>query len=69
MGGRLQDLTDSEREVICRLYTGGLTVTQITKKLSRGRSTVSNVVLKFKSTGSHQKKKRLGPKEKLSLRD
>ena len=39
------------------LYTGGLTVTQIAKKLSRCRSTVSNVVLKFKSTGSHQKKK------------
>ena len=51
------------------LYTGGLTVTQIAKKLSRCRSTVSNVVLKFKSTGSHQKKKRPGPKEKLSLRD
>ena len=69
MGGRLQDLTDSEREVICRLYTGSATVTQIAKNLSRGRSTVSNVVLKFKSTGSYQKKKRPGPKEKLSLRD
>ena len=69
MEGRLQDLMDSEREVICRLYTGSLiTVTQIVKRLSRGRSTVSNAVMRFKSTGSHQKK-RLGPKEKLSLRD
>ena len=65
MGGRSQDLTDSEREVICRLYTGGLTVTQIAKKFSRGRSTVSNVVLKVKSTGNHLKKKGPGPKEKL----
>ena len=69
MGGRPQDLTDSEREVICRLYTDSLTVTQIAKNLSRGRSTVSNVVLKFKLTGSYQKKKIPGPKEKLSLRD
>ena len=48
MGRRPQDLTDSDREVICSLYTGSLTVTQIAKNLSRGRSTVSNVVLKFK---------------------
>ena len=69
MGGRPQDLTDSEREVICRLYTASLTVTQIAKNLSRGRPTVSNIVLKFKLTGSYQRKKRPGPKEKLSLRD
>ena len=49
--------------------TNNLTITQIAKKLSRGCLTASNVVLKFKSTGSHHKKKRPGLKEKLSSRD
>ena len=69
MNGRSLNLADFEREVISRLYTSCLTFTQIAKNLSRGRSTVSNVVLKFKSTGSYQKKKRPGSKEKLSSRD
>lgn len=69
MNGRSLNLADFEREVISRLYTSCLTFTQIAKNLSRGRSTVSNVVLKFKSTGSYQKKKRPASKEKLPSRD
>ena len=41
----------------------------MTKSCQETCQHVSNVVLKFKSTGSHHKKKRPGPKKKLSSRD
>ena len=60
---------DGVREAICKMFQNGVKVSEIARNLSMPRTTVSNIVQKFKKTGeSSRLKPQGGRKQKLSIR-
>ena len=63
-----RNITDGVREAICKMFQNGIKVSEIARILSMSRTTVSNIVQKFKKTGESSKQKSQRRKQKLSIR-
>ena len=61
-------IPDGVREAICKMFQNGIKVSKIARNLSMSRTTVSNIVQKFKKTRESSKQKSQGRKQKLSIR-
>ena len=62
-----RNIPDGVREAICKMFQNGIKVSEIARMLSMSRTTVSNIVQKFKKTGESSKQKSQGRKQKLSI--
>ena len=60
-------IPDGVREAICKMFQNGIKVSEIARNLSMSRTTVSNIVQKFKKTGESSKQKSQGRKQTLSI--